>query len=83
MVIILVKEGTLIIVVKNLDFGIRNVALEAMELNRYGTFDQIANRSMENPNYAYLYSDLLNKIVLTKITLKVKSFHIKMHEQHL
>jgi hypothetical protein len=83
MVIILVKEGTLIVVVNDLDFGIRNVALEAMVLNRYGTFDQIANRSMEDPSYAYLYCDLLNKIVLTKITLKVKSFHIKMHEQHL
>jgi hypothetical protein len=80
MVIILMKEGTLIVVVNDLDFGIRNVTLEAMVFNRYGTFDQIANRSMEDPSYAYLYCDLLNKIIMTKITLKVKSFHIKMHE---
>jgi len=47
-------------------FGIRNVALKTMVLNRYGTFDQIANTNMEDPSYAYLYCDLLNKIVLTK-----------------
>jgi hypothetical protein len=52
-------------------------------LNRYGTFDQIANRSMEDPGYAYLHCDLLNKATLTIITLRVKSHYIEMHEQHL
>jgi hypothetical protein len=38
---------------------------------------------MENPNYAYLHCDLLDKVTLTTITLRMKSPHIKMHEQHL
>jgi hypothetical protein len=77
------KDGRLIITMDDLDFGIRNVAFEAMVFNRYGTFDQIANRNMEDPSYAYLHCDLLDKTILTKITLKVKSLHIEMHEQHL
>ncbi len=80
MFIILVKEGTLIVVVNDLDFGIRNATLKAMVLNRYGTFDQIANRSMEDPSYAYLHCDLLDRVVLTIIILKVKSPYIKKHE---
>jgi hypothetical protein len=38
---------------------------------------------MEDPNYAYLHCDLLDRVALTTITLKVKSSHIEMHEQHL
>jgi hypothetical protein len=38
---------------------------------------------MEDPNYAYLHYDLLDKATLTIINLKVKSSHIDMHEQHL
>jgi hypothetical protein len=83
MAIILVKDGRLIIITDDLDFGIRNVAFETMVFNRYGTFDQIANRNMEDPSYAYLHCDLLDKTILTKITLRVKSLHIEMHEQHL
>jgi len=48
--------------------------------NRYGTFDQILNRSMKDLGYAYLHYDLLNMATLTIITLKVKSPHIKMYE---
>jgi hypothetical protein len=44
-------------VVDDLDFKIKNVAFEAKMFNRYGTFDQIANMSMENPSYAYLHCD--------------------------
>jgi hypothetical protein len=51
--------------------------------NTYGTFDQIANRIMENWGYAYLHCDLLDMAALTIITLRVKLPHIKMHEQHL
>jgi len=40
-------------------------------------------KNMEDLGYAYLHHDLLDKITLTTITLKVKSPHIKMHEQHL
>jgi len=66
-----------------LDFKIRNVAFEANVLNKYGTFDRIENRSMEDPCYAYLHSDLLDKVALTIIILKVKSPYIEMCEQHL
>jgi hypothetical protein len=38
---------------------------------------------MEYPSYAYLHCDLLGRVTLTTITLRVKSHHIKMHEQYL
>jgi hypothetical protein len=76
------KEARLIVVMDDLDFRIRNVALEAKVLDKYGTFDIIENKSMDDPSYAYLHYDLLDMAVLTTITLKVKSPHIKMHEQH-
>jgi hypothetical protein len=77
------KEVRLVIMVDDLNFKIRDVAFEAKVFNRYGTFDQIANRSMEDLGYAYLHCDLLDRVVLTTITLRVKSPYIKMHEQHL
>ncbi len=77
------KEAGLVIAVDDLDFGIRNVAFEAKVFNRYGIFDQIANRNMEDQGYAYLHFDLLDKVALTIITLTVKSPYIKMYEQHL
>ncbi len=61
-----------------LDFGVRDVAFEAKVFNRYGTFDRIANKNMEDPSYAYLHCDLLDRVVVTIITLKVKSPHIDM-----
>jgi hypothetical protein len=81
MAIILVDEGRLVVVIDDLDFRITNVAFEAKVFNKYGTFDRIANRNMEG--YAYLHCDLLGKVALTIITLRMKSPHIKMHEQHL
>ncbi len=77
------KEGKLVVVMDDLDFGIRDVALETKVFNRYGTFDQIANRSMEILGYAYLHCDLLDKAVRTIITLRVKSPRLEMHGQHL
>jgi hypothetical protein len=70
-------------VVDDLDFEIRDVPFEAKVLNRYATFDQIANKSMEDPSYAYLHYDLLNRAALTTITLKVKLPYIKIHEHQL
>jgi len=83
MVVVLVKEAKLIVTMNDLDFGIRDVAFEVKVFNRYGTFDRIRNRSMEDSSYAYLHCDLLDKTILTTITLRVKLFHIEMHEQHL
>ncbi len=77
------KEAILVVEVDDLDFKIKNGTFEAKVFNRYGTFDQIVNRSMADPGYAYLHCDLLDKATLTTITLRVKSHYIKMHEQHL
>jgi len=49
MVVVPTKEGRLVITVHDLDFGTRGVTFEAKVLNRYGTFDQITNRGMEDP----------------------------------
>jgi len=57
--------------------------LELKMFDRYGTFNQIANRSMEYPSHAYLHCDLLNRVALTTITFIVKSPHINMHEWYL
>jgi hypothetical protein len=50
MVVIVMKEGRLPVGVNDLDFGVRNVVFEVKLLNKYGTFDQIANRTMEYPS---------------------------------
>jgi len=55
MAIVIVQEVKLVVVMDDFDFRIKNVTFETKVLNRYGTFDRIANRSMENPNYAYLH----------------------------
>ncbi len=62
----------------DLYFGVRDVVFKAKVLNRHGTFDQIANRNMENLDYAYLHCDLLDKATLTPISFKVKSPQIYM-----
>jgi hypothetical protein len=77
------KEGRLVVIMDDLDFKIKDVAFETKVFDRYGTFDRIANRSMEILGYAYLHCDLLDRAILTIITLKMKSFHIEMYEQHL
>jgi hypothetical protein len=74
------KEVQLVVVIDDLDFGIKDVVFEAKVLNRHDTFDRIANRSMKDPIYAYLHCDLLNMVALTTISFKVKSLHIDMYE---
>jgi hypothetical protein len=39
MIIVLVKEMRLIVMMNDLDFGIRDVAFEVKVFDRYGTFD--------------------------------------------
>jgi len=80
---VLKKEVRLIVVVDDLDFGIRDVAFKSKVFNRYGTFNQIANKSMEDLSYAYLHCDLFNRVALITIILKVKLPHIEMYDQHL
>jgi hypothetical protein len=74
------EEAKLIVAMDDLDFEIRDVAFEVKVFNKYGTFDQITNRSMEDLGYAYFHYDLLNMATLTTIILRVKSLHIKMYE---
>jgi hypothetical protein len=81
--IVLVKDVRSVLAMDDLDFKIRDVAFEANVFNRYRTFDQITNRSMENPSYAYLHCDLLDREALITITLSMKLPYIEMHEQHL
>jgi hypothetical protein len=69
-----------VVIVDDLDFKVRDVAFKTKMLNRNGTFDQIPNRSMEDPRYAYLHCDLLDKAALTTITLRIKSTRTDMHE---
>ncbi len=80
MVTILVKEVKIVVVVDDLDFGIKDVAFEAKVFNRFDNFDWITNRNMKDPNYADLHCDLLDRVALTTIILKVKLPHINMHE---
>ncbi len=77
------NERSSIVTVDDLDFGIKEVTFETKMFNKYHTFDRIANRSMEDLGYAYLHCDLLERVALTTIILKVKSPHIDMHEQYL
>jgi hypothetical protein len=58
--------------VDDLDFKIKDVVFEAKVFNKYDIFYWIANKSMEDPGYAYLHCDLLDRITLTTIILKVK-----------
>ncbi len=83
MVVIPMKEVRLVVGVDELDFGMRDVAFQAKVFNRYGTFDGIANRSMEDLGYACLHCDLLDMEIVNRITFKIKSPHIDMHEQYL
>jgi hypothetical protein len=69
-----------IVAVDGLDFEVKDVAFVTKVLNRYETFDQITNKSMEDPSYAYLHYDLLDKAAWTTIILRIKSPHIDMHE---
>ncbi len=74
MVVVLVKEVRLVVVMDNLDFGVKDVVFEAMVFNKYGNFDWIANRRMENLGYTYLHFDLLDTAVLTTIFSKSNHF---------
>jgi hypothetical protein len=80
MVVVPMKEVKLVVTMDDLDFRIKDVAFEAKVLNRYGTFDQITNKGMEDLSYAYLHCDLLDRASLTIIILRVKSPSTKMHE---
>jgi hypothetical protein len=84
MVVVLMKEAKLVVTMDDLDFRIRDVTFETKMFNRYGTFDRITDKNMENFGYAYLHCDLLDRATITTIkVLKVKLPYIEMHEHHL
>ncbi len=80
---IVVQKGRCIVNVDDQDCGVQDVAFEGKVLNRYGTYDRIAKKLIDDPSYTYLYCELLGVIGLTTITLRVKSPHIHVHEQLL
>jgi hypothetical protein len=67
----------------DLDCEVWHVAFEMNILNRYETFNHIANKSFEGLGYAYLDCNLLNRATLIIVTLRMKSSHIEMHEHLL
>jgi len=76
--IIAMKEARLVVVVNDLDFEIKDLTFQAKVFNKYGIFDQIANKIIGDPSYAYLDCDLLDKVALTIMLLRVKLSRIKM-----
>jgi hypothetical protein len=46
-------------------------------------FDRITKKTMDGSGYAYIYCELLDRVGLTMITLRIKSPHIQMHENVL
>jgi hypothetical protein len=48
MIIVLMKEDQLVVAVNDLNFRIKDVVFEAKVLNRYNTFNWIANKFMED-----------------------------------
>ncbi len=77
---IVVQKGRRVVSVDDLDYGVQDVAFEDKILNWYGTYDRIAKKLIDDPSYAYFYCDFLDTTSLTTITLRVKSFHIHVHE---
>ncbi len=72
-----VKEVRLVVVVDDLD-----LKLELLHFRQRCSIGVapliVVNRNMEDLGYAYLHCDLLNKIALTTITLKVP--YMEMHK---
>jgi hypothetical protein len=60
-----------------------DVTFEGLVSNRYGTFDHITKKTMDDLGYAYIYYELLDRVRLIMITLWVKSHHVQMHENVL
>jgi hypothetical protein len=82
MFIISVKEGRMLVIMNDLNCGVRDVAFEAKVFNRYVTYDYIT-KSLKDLSYVYLHYGLLNKVIMITITLGVNSPHIEIHEHLL
>jgi hypothetical protein len=76
------KQDRVLVSVEELDQKIRDVAFEGRIMNRYGTFDLIAKGAMKNPNYSYLYCDLLDRDGYTTITMMIKNTSMNLIEEH-
>jgi hypothetical protein len=77
---IVVRKGRCVVSVNDLNCGVQDVAFEGKVLNRYGTYDRIAKKFIDDPGYAYFYCGFLDATSLTMITLRVKSSHIHVDE---
>jgi hypothetical protein len=58
------------------------VAFEGKIMNHYETFDLIVKGAMKNPNYSYLYCDLLNRNGYTTVTMMIKNTSMNFIEEH-
>ena len=67
------KQEKVLVFVEELDQKIWDVAFEGKIMNHYETFDLIVKGAMKNPNYSYLYCDLLNRNGYTTITMMIKN----------
>jgi hypothetical protein len=67
------KQERVLVSVEELDKKVRDVAFEGRIMNRYGAFDLIVKGAMKNPNYSYLYCDLLDRDCYTTITMMIKN----------
>jgi len=60
--IIIVQKGKCIVNVDYLDYGVQDLTFEGKVLNRYGTYDRITKKLIDDPSYTYLYCELLDAI---------------------
>jgi len=81
--IVIVHKSKRVVGIDDLNMGFHDVAFERFVLNRYGIFDHITKKTMDDLGYGYLYCKLFDWVGLTIITLLVKSLHIQMHENVL
>jgi hypothetical protein len=81
--IVVVHKDRRVTSVDDLDMGFHDVTFEGLVPNWYGIFGHITQKTMDDLGYVYLYCELLDRVGLTTITLRVKSPHIQMHEDVL
>jgi hypothetical protein len=61
---IVVLKGRCVVSVNDLGCGVWDVAFEGKVLNRYGTYDWVAKKLIDDLGYAYLYCEFLDAIGL-------------------
>ncbi len=76
-------EEAKLVVVDDLDFGIKDVAFEVKVFNSMTPLIELQIEACKIQAMHVFHCDLLDMAALITLILKVKSLYIKMHEQHL